>query len=81
MGLKFHVISFIFLILTSWLALGSSSKNTDIALTGVSGWASIPVAFSNGNGTFNVTNKGVASFPGWAATANAKVLTGDFNEK
>src|SRR5678815_4068552 len=34
---------------------------TDIALTGVpnSGWHTIPVAFSNGNGTFTVTNREV----------------------
>jgi hypothetical protein len=51
----------------------------DVALTGPAGWASLPVAFSNGNGTFNVTNQPIANFAGWAATANAKVLVGDFN--
>jgi hypothetical protein len=51
----------------------------DIALTGVSGWATLPVAFSNGNGTFNVTNQPIANFAGWAATANAHALVGDFN--
>lgn len=51
----------------------------DIALTGPSGWATLPVAFSNGNGTFNVTNQPIASFAGWAATGNAKPLVGDFN--
>jgi hypothetical protein len=51
----------------------------DIALTGPTGWASIPVAFSNGNGTFTVTNSAVASFPGFAATTNAKPVAGDFN--
>ena len=30
---------------------------TDIALTGVAGWASIPVALSNGDGTFQVVNR------------------------
>jgi FG-GAP-like repeat len=52
--------------------------NTDIALTGVTGWASIPVAFSNGDGTFNPTNEN-SRFAGWASSAGAKVLTGDFN--
>jgi hypothetical protein len=52
---------------------------TDVALTGPSGWASLPVAFSNGNGSFNVTNLGIANFGSWAATANAKPLVGDFN--
>ncbi|MGY0231707.1 M4 family metallopeptidase [Longispora urticae] len=51
----------------------------DLALTGGAGWASLPVAFSNGNGTFNVTNAGLANFPGWAATANVKAVAGDFN--
>ena len=51
----------------------------DVALTGPSGWATLPVAFSNGNGSFNVTNTPIASFAGWAATTNAKPLVGDFN--
>jgi len=52
---------------------------SDIAVTGPVGWGSIPVAFSNGNGTFSVTNSNVGSFPGFAATAGAKPLPGDFN--
>lgn len=53
---------------------------TDIALTGAAGWQGLPVAFSNGDGTFNVTNITMNSgFPGWAATAGAKPLVGDFN--
>ena len=52
---------------------------TDVALTGPTGWGSIPVAFSNGNGDFTVTNAGVASFPIWATTPSAKLFTGDFN--
>jgi FG-GAP-like repeat len=51
----------------------------DVALTGASGWATLPVAFSNGDGTFNVTNQPIANFAGWAATTNAKPLVGDFN--
>src|SRR5262245_29685116 len=52
---------------------------TDVAITGASGWNNLPVAFSNGDGTFNVTNAAVANFPGWAATTNANILVGDFN--
>jgi len=50
----------------------------DIALTGVSGWTSLPVAFSNGDGTFNVTNKAITGFAEWAGSG-AKVIVGDFN--
>jgi hypothetical protein len=52
---------------------------TDIALTGGLGWASIPVAFSNGDGSFNITNSGVANFPTWATSLGAQVVAGDFN--
>ena len=52
---------------------------TDIALTGVTGWTTVPVATSNGDGSFTVTNRSVANFPGWAAAPGVKVLTGDVN--
>jgi hypothetical protein len=51
---------------------------TDIALTGGWGWSSVPVAFSNGNGTFTVTNAPIGDFAGWATLGPTKVL-GDFN--
>jgi hypothetical protein len=51
----------------------------DLALTGGSGWTTLPVAFSAGNGSFNVTNKSLASFPGWARTARVQAVAGDFN--
>ncbi len=57
----------------------NADNRTDLALTGVNGWTTIPVAFSNGNGTFGVTNAGVPNFPIWAATPNVKLLSGDFN--
>jgi hypothetical protein len=52
----------------------------DIALTGASGWTAIPVAYSQGFGTFTF-NPGttVPNFPAWAATAGAKAVPGDFN--
>ncbi|MBP2324077.1 hypothetical protein JOF56_004462 [Kibdelosporangium banguiense] len=57
----------------------NADGRTDLALTGVSGWGSIPVAFSAGNGGFNITNAGVPDFPTWASTPNVKLLTADFN--
>jgi hypothetical protein len=52
---------------------------SDIALTGVTGWNTVPVAFSNGDGTFRVTNVQVANFPTWATQAGATPIAGDFN--
>jgi hypothetical protein len=52
---------------------------TDIALVGVSGWLTIPVAFSNGDGTFHVTDFYVPNFPQWAAVQGVKALEGPFN--
>ena len=52
---------------------------TDIALTGAAGWGSIPVAFSNGDGSFRVTNEPVTDFASWAADPRASKLTGDFD--
>ncbi len=53
--------------------------DTDLALTGASGWASIPVAFSNRTGGFTTTNNAVDNFPGWAATSGRKIVAGDFD--
>ena len=39
----------------------------DIALTGGTGWNTLPVAFSNGDGTFHVTNEYIGPFANWAA--------------
>ena len=54
----------------------------DIALTGGSGWWTVPVAFSNGDGTFRVTNSGISwgdgGFPTYA-TWGAQPVSGDFN--
>ena len=51
----------------------------DIALTGIADWTTIPVASSNGDGTFTVTNSSTAWFPGWSSAAGVKRLVGDFN--
>jgi hypothetical protein len=51
----------------------------DLALTGGPGWSTLPVAFSNGDGSFEVSNNGLGSFPGWAQSGGAKAVAGDFN--
>ena len=51
----------------------------DLVLTGGSGWTTVPVGFSNGNGTFNVTNLTVSSFPTWAQDPYAKASITDIN--
>ena len=51
----------------------------DIALTGAVGWASVPVAFSQGGGNFQITN-GPSSFASFASQAGARPLVGDFNK-
>jgi len=51
----------------------------DILLTGGNGWGSLPVAFANGDGTFTVTNHGVANVPGWATQDGVQILVGNFD--
>jgi hypothetical protein len=55
------------------------ADNTDLLLTGVLGWNTLPVAHSHGDGTFTVTNAYVGEFGTWAANPAAKKLTGDFD--
>ena len=58
----------------------NGNGRTDIALVRQDGgWGSIPIAFSNGDGNFTITNGGVDDFAGWAATSGVRVITGDFN--
>ncbi|HUJ63079.1 MAG TPA: VCBS repeat-containing protein [Kofleriaceae bacterium] len=52
---------------------------TDYALVGGPGWNTIPVAMSQGNGRFTVTNSFVGSFGAWASTAHVTAIAGDFN--
>jgi hypothetical protein len=51
----------------------------DVALTGVHGWYSLPVAFNNGDRSFTVRNGDLADFPAWAADDGVKPVVGDFN--
>jgi hypothetical protein len=53
---------------------------SDIALAGVGGWNTIPIAFAWGGGTWNVTNSYAGSFPSWTAVAGARILVGDYNK-
>jgi hypothetical protein len=52
---------------------------SDIALTGSPWWDTLPVAFSNGNGTYTVTNIYVGDFASWSANLEVKRVVGDFN--
>jgi hypothetical protein len=52
---------------------------TDVALTGGTGWGSLPVAFSQGDGSFTVTNVPIDGFATFATEPGAKIVTGDFN--
>jgi Zn-dependent metalloprotease len=72
----------------SWAAAGgvkivardvNGDGRTDVALTGGAGWNTLPVAFSNGNGSFAVTNAVIGDFAAWATAANVKVVARDFN--
>jgi hypothetical protein len=55
----------------------------DIGLTGGSSngvpWSTIPIAFSNGNGTFRITNNNVTSFGTSATQGAVMAVGGDFN--
>jgi hypothetical protein len=56
---------------------------TDMALLpgpGMPWWYTIPIAFSNGDGTFRVTNLPQSDFASWAqAGPDVKVVAGDFD--
>jgi hypothetical protein len=47
---------------------------TDLAATGAAGWTGLPVAFSNGNGSFQVTNVTTPGFPAWASDPSAELV-------
>ncbi len=52
----------------------------DIALLGSAATGStLPVAFSNDDGSFTVTSRDVGDFAVWARTPNVQRLSGDFN--
>lgn len=51
----------------------------DITLTGVSGWGTVPMAISQGDGRFTISNAEMAEFPQLAAAPGAQAAQGDFN--
>ena len=55
------------------------AANSDLLLTGVPGWNTLPAAHSHGDGTFTITNGYVGIFGSWAANPAAKKLVGDFD--
>jgi hypothetical protein len=59
----------------------NNDGRTDVALIGgdPSWWHTMPVAFSNGDGTFRITNTDVGEFASWAAVPNVRTISGDFN--
>ncbi len=56
-----------------------SDDDADIALTGVAGWTTLPVAYSARNGSFSVVNWSTSFFPQWASTPGVKLVAADFN--
>lgn len=56
----------------------NTDGKTDLAVTGVANWQSVPVAFSYGNGFFDVQNQRIVAFGGWAPQAPT-IVSGDFN--
>ncbi len=52
--------------------------DADLALVGGSGWTTIPVAFSQRDGNFLVSNRSHAQFAGWAS-GGPKAIAGDFD--
>jgi len=57
----------------------NGDRKTDLALMGPRGWATSPVAFSNGHGGYRVTNHRVHHMASWATTPGVRFLAGDFN--
>jgi hypothetical protein len=52
---------------------------TDLALAGGDSWTRVPVAFSSGNATFNVTNGSAPDFAQHAQADDSRVFGGDFD--
>lgn len=58
----------------------TGNGRTDIALVRLKGWNSIPIAFSRGDGQWNLTNKNVlGNFAKLAMERGVEIITGDFN--
>ena len=48
-------------------------------LPGMTGWTTIPMAFSKGDGTFRIENKPAGRFVDWSTMEGVEIITGDFN--
>jgi len=60
--------------------VASSQIGGDIALVRQTpGWATVPIAFSKGDGNFTITNGNVGSFATWARQPGVRVIKGDFD--
>ena len=58
----------------------NGDQKTDLAAVRQDpGWGSIPIAFSNGNGSFRVENRPIGDFARWAAAGDVRILSGDLN--
>jgi hypothetical protein len=57
----------------------NGDNKDDVVLTGPTGWTTIPVAFSNGNNSFSVTNFPISYFHDWTEDPNAELTCDDFN--
>ncbi|CAK8719738.1 hypothetical protein KKHLCK_08915 [Candidatus Electrothrix laxa] len=58
----------------------NNDGRTDVALLNQnSGWRTMPIAFANGDGTWDITNNSIGSFANWATVIGVEPLTGDFN--
>src|SRR3954447_4655442 len=74
----------VFLVGTSTYADALTPVESSISLIGGAGWTTAPVAISNGDGTFEVTNDQVLSgsgsnFDSYASQTTVFRLTGDFD--
>jgi hypothetical protein len=56
----------------------SGDGKADLALVGAAGWQSVPVALSNGDGTWQVVNQPFGTFPALAAQPGVMVAAGNF---
>merc|ERR1711924_142698 len=86
MGGKFSVTNKAIKNFASWCADGVQMVATDIngdtkddlVITGPV-WSTIPVAFSKGDGTYDVINPHVDKMPKWDSESGVQILGADFD--
>ncbi|MDJ0807965.1 MAG: FG-GAP-like repeat-containing protein [Gammaproteobacteria bacterium] len=60
----------------------NADGRTDVGLlsrTDENDWSTLPVAYTNEDGSFRIENRSIGSFARWATTPGVEVITGDFN--